>query len=155
MKDLKERDVAREREAWPVPIFSSMLQLLHSFYSTCVTHCELYIESKLSRRFFYTYIYLLRICISSFLGPSLVATRRFPLLSIAFHLHWASYGFLVADRNPVGVYGKLSCSPSDQSPQTVAAEISVPCTSLCRSLKKKQEAQQFQPILSAVRQSWI
>ena len=110
-----------------VPIFS-MLQLLHSFYSTCVllivnlTYWIILnrIESKLSPCSLYIYllplqIFLLRISISSFLVPSLVATRRFPLLSIQIlGFLWLPRG----DRSPVGVYGKLSCSHSEQRRQT-------------------------------------
>lgn len=77
----------------------------------CVAHCELnllnHIESKLSPCSLYIYLLplqiFLRISISSFLVPSLVATRHFHCFPSKF---WASYGFLA-------VTGVLSASTAN------------------------------------------
>ena len=77
------------------PFSPSMLQLLHSFYSTCVAHCELnilnHIESKLSPCSLYLHIPTTSSNLPSpnfYLQLFRSITSRHSLLSIAFHLNF-------------------------------------------------------------------
>ena len=77
------------------PFSPSMLQLLHSFYSTCVAHCELnllnHIESKLSPCSLYLHIPTTSSNLPSpnfYLQLSRSITSRHSSLSIAFHLNF-------------------------------------------------------------------